>query len=288
MTKTLVTGATGTCGKQTVRRLLELGVDVRAGARSKDAATGLAALGAEVVELDFDRPETLRPAFSGVSSAFIITPFVEKPLPHLEAAVEAARAEGARHLVRLSAAGADPKSEAKLPRDHGTGELLVEKSGLGWTVLRPTFFMDNFVNFQAPAIAATGRFYGASHGGRTAYVSSRDIAAVAAAVLAEPEARAGQKLELTGAEALEDAEVAERLGDTLRKAVEYVDLEAAQFAEGLRSQGTPEWMIEDLVFLEEVKAAGWASSVSPVVEQITGRTPESLAEFLGRHEQRFS
>lgn len=107
-------------------------------------------------------------------------------------------------------------------------------------------------------------------------------------MLAEPENRLGQTLELTGAEALEDAEVAERLGDALRKAVEYVDLEAAQFAEGLRSQGTPEWMIEDIVFLEGVKAAGWAASVSPTVEQITGRTPETLAEFIGRHEQRFS
>jgi hypothetical protein len=67
-----------------------------------------------------------------------------------------------------------------------------------------------------------------------------------------------------------------------------VDLDAAQFAEGLRSQGTPEWMIEDLVFLERVKAAGWAASVSPTVEQITGRAPESLTDFIARHEQRYS
>lgn len=151
-------------------------------------------------------------------------------------------------------------------------------------MLRPTFFMDNFVNLQARAIATTGRFYGASHGGRTAYISSRDIAGVAAAVLTEPKAQAGLTLELTGGEALSDAEVAERLGDVLRKAVEYVDLDPAQYAEGLRGQGTPEWMIEELVFLEGVKAAGWAASISPVVEELLGRPPETLTDFLVRNE----
>lgn len=282
--KILVTGATGTCGKQTVQRLLELGAEVRAGARSEEAGKKLAARGAEVVPFDFDRPETLRPAFAGVASAFLVTPFVDKPLPLVEAAVEAARAEDVSHLVRLSAAGADPRSEAALPRKHGLGELAVQRSGLGWTVLRPTFFMDNFVNLQARAIATTGRFYGASHGGRTAYISSRDIAGVAAAVLTEPKAQAGLTLELTGGEALSDAEVAERLGDVLRKAVEYVDLDPAQYAEGLRGQGTPEWMIEELVFLEGVKAAGWAASISPVVEELLGRPPETLTDFLVRNE----
>jgi uncharacterized protein YbjT (DUF2867 family) len=287
MPKILVTGATGTIGKQVVRALRERGVDVRAGARTPETLQDLAALGAEIVRIDWDDPASLGAAFAGVDRVFLLTPFVEDDLPHVKAAIAAARAAGVSFLLRMSAAGADASSPAALPRHHGQGENLVKESGIRWAVIRPNFFQDNFVNYQAGSIKAQGAFYGAGGEGKTAYVSSSDVGASAAAILAAPEAHASQTYLLTGPEALSDGEVARLLGVLIGREVEFVNLEPDGLAAGLRSQGTPEWQVQALLFLESVKAHGWAAAVSPAVQQITGRAPENIRAFLERNKARF-
>lgn len=284
MSKILVTGATGTIGRQVALALAHEGAAVRAAVRDPAKAADLAEAGVELVSLDFSDPKRVVAAFEGVDRLFLLTPFVEDPRPMIDGVLGAARDARVRHIVRLSAAGADPSSPFALAREHGLIEEAVKRSGAGWTILQPSFFMDNLVNYGgAQSIAAEGRFYGAAGEGKAAYISSADVGAVAAKILRDPAAHAGQTYVLTGGEAVSNQELAALLGELRGKPVTYVDLTPEQQRAALEQQGAPGWMIDGFVGLEGVKRAGWAEAVSPVAQQILGRAPETYRAFLQRH-----
>ncbi|MEM9113186.1 MAG: SDR family oxidoreductase [Myxococcota bacterium] len=282
----LVTGATGTVGSEVVGALRARGLRVRAGVRSPEKAEALRALGAELVKLDFSDPSTLGSAFEGVDRVFLLTAFVEDDVEQVQAAVSAAKAAGVEHVVRSSSVGASPDSPLALSRKHAACEEVVKTSGIDWTILQPTFFQDNILNFAGETIASQGQWVGASAGGKTSYISSRDIAELAAEVLLDPGSHRDQTYVLTGPSAHSDAEIAGLLSELLGREIRYIDIGAEALAEGLRSGGFPQWRIDALVGLEGVKAAGYAEEVSPVVERILGRSGESLSAFLARNRDR--
>ncbi len=288
MTKILVTGATGNVSEQVVQGLLAQGANVRAGVRDPGRAARLADAGAEVSRYDHDDPATIAAAFEGIDRAFLFVPFVPGFSALAESALEAAKNANVRHIVKLSAAGADPGADLWVAREHGRADEKVRSSGIGFTVLRPTFFQDNVLTYAMDSLKKEGAFYGASGGQRTSFVSTADIAAVAVEVLMSPESHAGQTYDLTGGEALTGEEVAALLTTVGGRPIRYVDLSLEQFEAGARSQGTPEPYIEAFVGLERVKANGWAEAVSPHVEQVLGRPPERYETFLRRHASRLA
>lgn len=288
MSKILVTGATGTIGRQVALALAQAGASVRAAVRDPAKAKDLADAGVELVSLELADPKSVSAALVGVDRLFLLTPFVEDPKPMIEAVLGAARDAGVRHVVRLSAAGADPNGQFQLVREHGEIEQAIERSGIGFTILQPTFFMDNLVNYgAAQTIAAQGRFFGSSGEGKAAFVSSLDVGAVAAAILQDPEPHAGKTYVLTGGEALSAQELASLVGELRGKPVGYVDLTPEQHRAAFEQHGAPAWMIDGMIALEGVKRAGWAEAVSPVVEDILGRAPETYRAFLQRHVSAF-
>lgn len=287
MTKILVTGATGTIGSRVAQSLQQQGASVRVGVRNPAKAPELAAQGLEVVALDFDRPETVTAAVQGVDSIFLLTPFIEHFQGQVEAVVRAAQAAGVKFILRMSAFGARADSPDGVSREHGQCEELVKKSGLGWAIIQPTFFQDNFINFQGQGIVHTGAFYGCSAGQKTAYIAATDIASSAAVILQNPAAHQGQTYVLTGPSAHSDAEVAALLAEVLKRPVGYVDLTPEQFHGGLLQQGTPAWMAEHLVKLEGYKSRGEAAATTGAVKTLTGREPEALQSFLTRSRDQF-
>lgn len=280
--KILVTGATGTIGSQVAASLLDADADVRVGLRSVEKGEALAARGAEVVHFDFEDPSTYARAFEGVDRVFLLSPFVEEFVAHVDEAAKAAKAAGVQFVTRMSALGADAGANEGLSQQHGRAEEAVKQSGVDWAVLRPTFFQDNVLNYQGGTVA-DGAFYGASNGGKTAYVSSRDVAEVAAKILLDPNPHTGQTYTLTGPTALSDDELASALTRAAARPINYVDLPSDQLLQGQLAAGTPQWMAEHLVALEGIKAAGWAEAASPDVEQVLGRPPEALGSFLERN-----
>lgn len=282
MTTILVTGATGTVGSEATRALLEAGADVRVGVRDPAKAEALVAAGAKAVRLDLDDPTTLGPAFNGVSRVFLVTAFIEDPLPHVRAALEAARGAGVEFVLRLSVFGADPGSEDGLARTHGRGEELVRDSGIGWAVIRPTFFMDNLLNYTGGSLERDDAFYGAAQSGKISYISSRDIGRTAAAILTSRDGHQGQTYELTGPEALDNDAVAAAASRAFGRTIRYVDVTPEQFEKAALAMGLPPWAAGHMVALEAVKANGWAASMSPSVESITGEPGERYEEFLVR------
>ena len=280
----LITGATGTIGSQLARELLDRGVAVRAASRRPEALADLAGRGAEVTHIDLMDPSSLEPAFDGVAAAFLVGPADEPEFgDRLGPVVAAAARAGVEHLLRYSAFGAGPDAPIALARQHGIAEEHVKAGPIPWTVLRPTFYQDNLITLGGESIPSQGVFFGASGDGATAYVSSADIARVAAAVLENPGPHAGQTYVLTGPEALTALEVAALASEVLGREVRYADLPPETLGAGIRERGLPDWFAEALVALEGVKRAGYAAEVSPAVREITGRDPETYRAFLERN-----
>lgn len=148
--------------------------------------------------------------------------------------------------------------------------------------------MDNFINFAGATIKSQQAAYGAAGAGKVAFVSSRDVGQVAAEILSSPAKHAGKRYELTGPAAIDHHEAARTIGSALGKEVRYVDLTAEQLEASMRQQGVPDFAVQGLMFLEHVKAQGWAATVTPAVQDITGRAVEAFEAFVLREAKRLA
>ena len=135
----LVTGGTGTIGGELLRLLSQSGIPARALVRNPNKAQELP--GITWVVGDLSRPETLTEAFKGARSLFLLTHYYEDMVELQHNAIVAARAAGVTHVVKVSAFAATAHSRAPMGRWHYQVEKELEKSGMGWTILRPHHFM---------------------------------------------------------------------------------------------------------------------------------------------------
>ncbi len=237
---------------------------------------------------DLNLPADVDEALSGVDRVFLHTPIAADFEAQVRMVVEAAAAAEVEHVVRLSAVGASPEAEFEIARKQGRCDDLVAASGMGFTVLRTSFFQDDLIDMHITPIRSESAFYGASGQGQTAYVSAADVAASAAEILMDPRRHAGKTYVLTGPEALSDGAVAEVVSRALGREVRYVDLSPQELSAALRNGGAPAWMVEAIVGLEGVKSNGRAGRVSPALEQLIGRPGERYEEFVERNRQAFS
>jgi NAD(P)H dehydrogenase (quinone) len=274
----LVSGASGTIGSALVAELSRRGADF-AVLRSRPAAgTGAA----PVVVGDFAQPETLAAALRGFDTLFLLLPLVANKVQLARNALQAARAAGIGHVVRSSGAGADPRSPLSIARLQGEIDQLVKDSGMAWTILRPTFFMQNHVTFNAAQIRA-GTLHAAHADGATAMIDVRDIAEAAAAVLTDPAAHAGKSYDLTGGEALTDAQQMAAISEVSGRPVRYVDVPAEAAREAMTGMGMPPVVVDWLASLNEVVRNGWGAGISDDVRRLTGHAPRRFAAFARDH-----
>ena len=274
----LITGATGTSGREVVNELQRLGATkVRAMVRDPARAVFVREAGFETAEGDFDKPETLGAALEGVETALLLTPPSPNTVAHQGAFIESAKRAGVRRVVKLSAVGADASAPEGFGKWHGQTEELLKSSGLGWTILRPNFFMQNLLG-QAQTIASQGAIYQVGGDARASLIDARDIAAVAARTLAD-EGHEGKTYTLTGPESLSYADVAAKISEATGKSVIYVPITAEQFREGALAQGLPEWLVGALERLNEIFAGGHAEEVTDDVRRVGGREPTTFGEF---------
>lgn len=283
----LVTGATGQVGGAVLEELVRRGVHARAMVRTDDRSDALAARGVDAIVGDLERPETLPGALAGVGRAFLMSRDDPRQ-PEMEGAlVEAAVRAGVEGIVKLSACGAAPDSPVALMRRHAQAERTLEGSALGYTILRPQLYMQNFLRF-GPSVAAEGSFAAPMGDRRFALVDVRDVARVAAAALVEDE-HEGATYVVTGPEALSYGDAAEAIGTAIGKEVVYEPAEPQAFRDQLVAErGLLQWRAEELAFIASAYGGGVGEVVTGVVRRVGGEPPRTFAEFAKEHADHFA
>lgn len=283
----LVTGATGTVGREIIKQLALQDVNVRAGVHSIIKGENLKRLpGVEIVELDFRNPDSLHAAFTHVDRLMLITPLSEDQLEMARNLVEEAKKQGVKYITKLSALGAGAEPGIQLGRWHRQMERYVEESGIPYTILRPAGFMQNLVNHSATSVKKEGKFYMPLGDGKVSYIDARDIAAVAVEVLLSDE-HAGKVYDLTGPEALSHQEMATLLSEATGKQIEFVDVPEEAARQTMESQHTPAAIADALLELYAAQKAGKSAKVTSTVQEITGRTPHSFRQFAKDYQECF-
>jgi NAD(P)H dehydrogenase (quinone) len=287
----LVTGAAGHLGRRVIAHLLESRHvspgRIVAATRNPEKLADLAARGIEIRRLDFDDPGTLGPALAGVDRMLLIsTDALDRPgrrLKQHQAAVEAARRAGVKHVVYTSMP--NPESSVVLfAPDHLGTEQALAASGLGWTILRNNWYMENL--FMAlPAALASGQWHTAAADGRVGYVAREDCARVAAAVLAAGAAEdaAGERYDVTGPESFTVEQVAAAVREITGRPLAVVPVSDEQLQQGLLAAGVPEFLAPLLVSFDANIRAGKLAVVSATVTGLTGKPPQTLRAFLEEH-----
>ena len=187
MAKTvLLTGATGTIGRDLAKILSENAVPIRAGVR--DQAKARKQFGADIAlaTFDFEDAASFPGALKGVENVFLLPPLMPNQVEVTNAFVDAAKRAGVRHIVKLSAIGADASPPYTFGKWHAANEQHIRESGLAFTFLRPNSFMQNFITYFPPR---DGTIYLPWGNGKASFVDARDIAAVAAEALTSDGAR---------------------------------------------------------------------------------------------------
>ena len=281
--KVLVTGATGNTGSGLVPKLREAGVEVRAFVRDEAEAQALKDIGVEVVLGDLDRPETIGPAVEGIDKIYLLTwngPTQEQQAKNV---INAAVKAGNPHIVRHSMWGS-PKSRIVQQGDRVDEAL--KSSGLPWTLLKPTFFMQNTM-MAAQTIKSDGVIYWDTGDGKLGMIDVRDIVDAAYAVLTGS-GHEGKSYILTGPEAISMHDVAKTFSRVLGKDVKYVNVPHEASLQSMLSMGFPEWIARGYGELMDGFSQGFASKVTDNVATLTGHQARSFEQFARDYIQVFT
>lgn len=275
----LVTGVTGNIGRALVGQLAPYTTASRVTAASRTAEP---VAGESTLRLDLLDAASTHVAMQGIDRLFLLNP----AHPQMEAmtahAVQAAQAASVRHIVRVSGAGADPESDIAIARLQGLCDQIVIDSGIAYTLLRPKNFMQNFTTVLRDMIRS-GTVYSSLDEGRVPFIDARDIAAVAARVLREPQAHAGKGYTLTGPQALTTAEALALIAEHIARPVQLVAISEEQAVEDMRQAGMPEALVQALSSLNRIIAAGWVAEVTDDVPHLLGRPATALADPMAEH-----
>ena len=270
----LVTGATGTVGREVVAQLLAAGQKVRA--MTRDPSNLKLDDRVEVVKGDFDAPNSLASAVNGVERVFSLT-FGPQTGVRERNLAQAAKASGVRHIVKLSALGGDDETRNNIRKWHDEGEQAIRDTGIAWTVLRPTAFMSNALHWRA-SIRAQSKVFSNYGDGTLPPVHPRDIAAVAVRALTS-EGLEGNAYPLTGPEALSMSEQVKILGDAIGRPLEYVPITDESARKGMEHTGMPAFLIDALLPFAAFIRSGKAAHVFHTVEEVTGRPPLRFSDW---------
>jgi uncharacterized protein YbjT (DUF2867 family) len=275
----LVTAATGQIGNQAARGLIEIGRPVRALVRDPTRALGLD--GAEVAVGSFEDDAALARALDGVETLFLAGRDGPDAAEHHLRALHRASRAGVRHIVKLSAIGARADSPIALMREHDEVDAAVERTGAGWTLVRPHLFMQNLLR-AADGIRRQGVISAPMGSGAYPLVDTRDIGSVCAAILADPAPHASAIRVLTGPAAVTYDEVAAAFAQVAGREVRYEPVDPFEQERRLLDAGMPAWRAFDLAHITSAYTSE-DHAVTTTIADVLGRPPRTLAQFVRDH-----
>ena len=219
--------------------------------------------------------ETLEGAVAGVDKIYLITSNGPTGTQQARNVIEATKRSGSSpHIVRQTGYGTN---KSRIIQQHEEIEKELEKSGLPYTLVKPTFFMQNIM-MAAQTVASDGVVYMPFKDGHLGMIDVRDIVDVALKVLTS-EGHEGKTYVLTGPASISFHDVADGLSGALGRKVTYVDVPPEAARESMIGMGMPEWTADGFVELMEGFSEGYADSTTPHVEQLTGHPSRSFETF---------
>lgn len=282
----LVLGATGGIGGEVCQQLKKAGTPFRAMARKQEQIDLFHKDGVDAVLGDLDRPATLTAAMTGIDTLFLLTAPKPPQVAQETAAIDAAKRTGVSRIVKISASDCNVRSKIPWARAHALIDHHLRASGVDWTILMPTAFMQNFLWFTKPV--AKGYLPLGAGKGSVSWIDTRDIARVAATVLTQ-EGHSRATYFLTGPETFDMTEAAVQLSTVMGSKVRYLDLPVPVFRTVLRLTGNSRWMANGLIAQFSDMVAGH-HDIDPTgeVERLTGQSPRDFASFLRDHRDAFA
>lgn len=275
----LVTGATGNTGSALTTSLLSLGAGVRAASRSDQPSTQDDDLMTSV-RFDWFDHSTYHQTLQGVERMYLVPPpGVLDPVPVIMPFLTEARQAGVRRVVLLSATVIQ-RGDSGLGQIHDALPDLFPE----WAVLRPSWFMQNFVGHHphAHSIRERGILRSATGNGRVGFIDAHDIARTAAHALLS-ETPPNRDLLLTGPEAISYDEVAQIISSVRTPAVQHQHVSVDELQQLHIDSGLPPEFAGMLAHADHLIAGGMEDRVTNEVEVVTGTPPASFADFAARH-----
>ncbi|WP_158691373.1 NAD(P)H-binding protein [Amycolatopsis nivea] len=274
----MVIGASGKTGRHVVAGLVSRGATVRAASRTPEQ---LDAPGADPTRFDWHDESTWGPALETVDGVYLVKPESSDVVEVVGRFLGAMKAVGAARLVFLSESATQTRSDDITERHV---ERVVEASGLQWTILRPSWYMDDIVDaeFFGSMVRDDRIIVMTTGGSATAWIDARDIADVAAEILVNG-GEVGRALDLTGPEALTLDQLAERITAAAGDPVKGVEESVLEAKSRMRAEGLDEGFVAYMTRIVESIVAGDTATVTGEVERVTGRPPRNIDAFLAEH-----
>ena len=278
--KIAITGATGQLGNLVIEQLLQLTAaqNIVVLVRNVDKAEHFKVQGIELREFDYDRPETLVPALSGIDKLLLISANeIGRRTPQHQAVINAAKVAGVPYLAYTSLLRADT-SPLGLAQEHRETEKLIQDSGITYTFLRNNWYSENYLAGVAHTIEI-GTLFGAAQDGRISSASRIDYAEAAAKVLTST-GHENKTYELAGSESFSLSDLATFIGQAVNKDIIYQNLSAEEYTQGLTQAGLPAGLVDVIVDADIQTIQGAMYSDSKDLEQLIGHKTTSIQDAI--------
>jgi uncharacterized protein YbjT (DUF2867 family) len=283
----LLTGATGLAGSFIANEFVRQRQPVRILVRDRAKAAALEQVPTvEIVEGDMSRRSSLGSALDGVDRVLMISAPLMDMVETQCTFIDASKAAGVRHVIKFSGLDARPDTAFPFGLMHKEIEEYLENSGLAWTHLRPTGFMQEYLR-EAPSIINEDAFYLALGDVRLNPIDLVDVGKVGFLLLRDG-GHEGARLPMTGPEALTMAEVADRISRAVGRTVRYVAVSPLQRRQALIAHGIPPEFADALdIQVEERLKGGPESQVNLSTHQLFNVKPTTFLQFAERNAEAF-
>jgi NAD(P)H dehydrogenase (quinone) len=279
----LVSGASGQLGRRVIEILLQQqNCQIIATTRTPGTHQNLADRGVDLRFANFDDLDSVSNAFAGAKRILLISTnsyeVAGKRVNQHHNAITAAKAVGAEHIVYTSFLNPHNSHLGFLTADHAITETILEESGLGYTILRNSFYAE-MVSKALSSAASDGCMVSASGGGRVAYVAREDCAAAAAAALSS-RFQGKRVLNITGPSLIGAEELARAASELLGREVVAMAVSGEEFRSRIISSGVPAPLASLLAEIERGVSHGAMQIQSDDFEHLTGQSAKPITEFV--------
>ena len=264
----LVIGASGVNGSEIVKLLKAQGQSVR-------TTTSKKATSAEQVHVNLATGEGLSEAFKNIDRAFFLSPAGHADqYKILSPLIKEAKKQGLKKVVLMTALGVDANEASPLRQS----ELELEKSGLDYNIIRPTWFMQNFNTFWIQGIKEQGKIQLPAENAKISFIDVRDIAAVAVKLLTDDSLK-NKAFNLTGSEAIDHSQVASVISETAGRKVVYENVQPEVLKNNLLKVGVPADYTDLMLLLFSFVRAGYNQGITNDVKTVTGKDPIKFQQY---------